>query len=612
MCGFLDPRLAVSLCIPICCAIWMGCIPTATAADRTTGYFPLPSHSPTPEVADPGEAIPAGEANASGLGGVADRTAPRGRRPYDGFDPTTAEDWRRYLQVWEAHHRNPADRAIRQFLGLPPEAAVIAIPRRGRSAPRELGWRLGTYRQIETPHFQLFTRGDEPSSQRIAEDLEKCFWIWTQTFFPLWEGSRQVSVALAGLSEATSVESFLMSKPARITTARKLKVVLFQNAAEYHAELGSQVPGIERSTGFYSDQMGITFLYAAEQDAAATRRHELVHQMFREATRSGLGRGRPGEQGDFWLVEGIAGYFESLWIGPRSATLGGWDSPRLQYARHRVVVGGDRLPWTELREDGLLAAQQRADLARWYAHAIAHTHRLLDDEQGRFRPWVFAALADLYRIPGGPALPTGLPETPPGLDPAGVNPPVAVDQRSGAEIALEKFLRIGDEDLISNRLDRSLRELCLAGCEVTGEGLAALTPQRQLDWLDLSRLPITDRDVIRLVPDPASLSQLSLEATKITPGLETWLGRVRRLRELDLSWTAADDRLLAALPDDSVLETLWLTGSQVGDEFLNKVGSLKELRAIDLQRTAVGDEALRRLRSRRPSLEINPLQLRIE
>ena len=185
MCGFLDPRLAVSLCIPICCAIWMGCIPTATAADRTTGYFPLPSHSPTPDRADPGEAIPAGEANASGLGGVADRTAPRGRRPYDGFDLTTAEDWRRYLQVWEAHHRNPADRAIRQFLGLPPEAAVIAIPRRGRSAPRELGWRLGTYRQIETPHFQLFTRGDEPSSQRIAEDLEKCFWIWTQTFFPL-------------------------------------------------------------------------------------------------------------------------------------------------------------------------------------------------------------------------------------------------------------------------------------------------------------------------------------------------------------------------------------------------------------------------------------------
>ncbi len=588
MCRVFPAAPATFLAL-LCCAVWLNGVRVTIAADRTTCFFPLPSDASSDSPLD----------------------TSRVRLPCDGFGPATPEGWRRYLQVWLAHQRDPSDAAIRQFLGLPPESAVTASSRRGRSAPRELGWRPGSYRQLETPHFQLFTRAEAQTSQQIVEDLERCYWIWTQTFYPLWEGSRQVSLALSGLDDSMPVAEFLSGSSARITTARKMKVVLFRDAAEYRQTLGRQVPGIEQSTGYYSDPMRITFLYAAEPDDAATRRHELVHQMFREATRSGLGRNPPGETRDFWLVEGIAGYFESLWIGSRDGTLGGWDSPRLQFARHRVLTRDDRMPMSELRADGREAAQQRADLARWYAHAIAQTHRLLDDpggsgdqqrddrsgtDRGVFRSWTFAKLAELYQIP------SQLKEPPSGFD----------DDRAEGDGLLESFLRVDDEDLLNNRVNRPLRELYLAKCEVTGAGLRSIPPQRTLQWLDLSRLPITDRDVTRLVPDPVDLQQLSLEETKVTPQLGSWLGKARHLRELDLSWTASDDQLMAVLPNESVLETLWLTGSGVSNDSIDKLGSLKELGAVDLQRTAVDAEGLRRLRRRKPKLEINPLELRTE
>ena len=113
------------------------------------------------------------------------------------------------------------------------------------------------------------------------------------------------------------------------------------------------MPGIERSTGYYNDQNQTIFLYVGDVDDAATRRHEMVHQLFREATRSSLRQDRmPAEQSGFWLIEGIAGYFESLKVGDRVATVGGWDASRLQFARYRTLALADVMPMEELERDG--------------------------------------------------------------------------------------------------------------------------------------------------------------------------------------------------------------------------------------------------------------------
>ena len=198
------------------------------AADRTTLFLPLAS-----EV----------EGSASVEGLFADIALAEQASP----------GWKAYRRLWQAHHADPANAGIRRFLGLPLEGDFESTAKRGRGAPRWLAWKSGSYAQVDTAHFVLYSKANREASMRVAEDLERCYWVWTQMFFPLWESSAQVSLAFREMGDDESVASFLESSPQRITTRRKLRVVLCGNADEYRKVLGA-TPGVELSTGFYSDQ----------------------------------------------------------------------------------------------------------------------------------------------------------------------------------------------------------------------------------------------------------------------------------------------------------------------------------------------------------------------
>ena len=556
-------RTAKQLVALLLLAVFCNANPLAAAADRTTFVVPRGEN-------DPAKSIDAGQFPDKTLG------------------DTSSTGWTAYMRVWKQHHQTPENTTIRRFLGLPLSGVIQAKGKAGRSAPRVLAWRAGSYRQIDTPHFTIYSKAGGEAAKRIAIDLENCYWIWTQMFFPFWEGAAQVSTVMSDLGDDQSVVEYLESHTSRLSVRRKLRVVLFADAQQYQSTLAKHIPGIERSTGFYSDPQQTIFLYAAQQDDAATRRHELVHQLFRQATRSSLGRNMPGEESGFWLVEGIAGYFESLHLDRGVATVGGWDASRLQFARYRMFAAGDSMPFTELIGDGRQAAQTRTDIARWYAHAIAHVHRLMDDGNTEHRQWLYRQLADCYRIKS----------TFQGQDP------------TDSERGLIEFLKIDDNVILQNPVDRELTQLCLVGCEVTANSLKTVPPSRAIQWLDLSRLPIRTEDVVRLAPNPGSLRQLSLEATKTDPGLASFFKQARGIEELDVSWLPLDDRTFDAIVSADKLQTLWLTGTKVSDQSIGKIASLRELQAVDLQRTNVTDAGLKKLKQARPNLNINPLELR--
>ena len=502
--------------------------------------------------------------------------------------------WKSYLRLWRAHHDDPADKSIRQYLGLPLSGSVQATSRRGRSAPRELQWAAGSYQQIDTPHFTIYSHADEQVASAVAEDLERCYWIWTQMFFPLWESSAQVTTTLAKLGDQ-DVADFLSKNKSRITIRRKLRVVLFRDSAEYYKTLGGEVPGVERSTGFYNDDMKLTFLFASPSDAdslndgAETRRHELVHQLFREATRSTLGKRKPAEGSEFWIIEGIAGYFESLRVAKDNATVGGWDSERLQFARYRMLSGGDVMPIAELRADGRVAAQKRGDIARWYAHAIAQTHHFMDGGEVGQRIGIYQILGRQYAIKAN-------------LSGGQIAP--------GIQRRLQRFLTLTDQRLGEAPIDYSLKQLCLSQCQVTAEALSTIPPTEKLEWLDLSRLPIGNESVTRLAPNPASVEQLTLEATKVDSGLNSWLGKASGLQELDLSWTPMNDQTIAAIAPARNLQVLWMTGTKVTDKSIDVISKMPNLQSVDLQRTSVTEAGIARLKAARSNLRVNPLELR--
>ena len=545
--------------------------PSLLAADRTTLYIPLASDT-KPETMRDG------------------RRADQIQYPDDAMGAAASDGWKAYIRLWKAHHNEPSNPKIRRFLGLPLEKSFHVTAKKGRGAPKLLRWTANSYAQVDTPHFVIYSKASEQSSLLVAEDLERSYWAWTQMFFPLWEAAAQVSAAISEMPEDMSVSEFLEENSSRITIRRKMRVVLLKDAADYQNTLAREVPGIERSTGYYDNFNQTIYLYASGSDDSATRRHELVHQMFREATRAGLRNKMPAENDGFWLIEGIAGYFESLWFGKHYATVGGWDSSRLQFARYRILVNRDQMPMSELRADGFTSAQKRSDLSRWYSHAIAQTHQLMESGNPASRLAIYRELARLYKIRS--KLPS-------------------VDQNEllgAADQGIRKFLAIDDEHILSNPIVSPPHQLVLADCQVTAQGLEVIPPSSELDWLDLAGAPITNGDVSRLVPNPSSLGQLRLERTRIDTAIAPWLSQATNLRELDLSSTRVGDKPIESLAAPN-LEVLWLTGSTVSDASIDAISKMNSLQSVDLQKTKVTPEGINRLRTARPQLEINPLQV---
>jgi Leucine-rich repeat (LRR) protein len=99
----------------------------------------------------------------------------------------------------------------------------------------------------------------------------------------------------------------------------------------------------------------------------------------------------------------------------------------------------------------------------------------------------------------------------------------------------------------------TLRDLRLAGCNISGTGLNALS---QLNSLDLSKVKVTDSVLSGLLP--LELSDLSLDDTNIDiPGLEK-LAAMRNLESLSLKGCAVGDSAIPALKTFPSLEQVYV------------------------------------------------------
>lgn len=553
---FTVPWMVVALLSTVCFA------PSAVAA-RFVTFVPLESSAPG---ADPDHV----------------RQQLGGRWPVDAdFDA----QWQAYLQAWRDHRRDPSDGPTRERLGLPPQAAVEVRVADGTSSARSLARRLRVNwnrpLRLDSEHFVLLADVDQQAAEQVAGQLERFHAVWTQLFFPLWKDRQRWERS---------------SQPPR-RAADKMRVVLFRNPDQYAAALAAEGPAILQSTGYYSTSARTTFLRLANDDASAatrrdqaeTRYHELTHQLLAEASDTRL-KVMPGARGGFWLAEAIAGYMESTHLGDGSASVGGWQASRLQFARHRVLSSGDAIPLRQLQSLGRPQFQRADDLSRLYSLAIAYCHLIIDQDDGAGLVEMLGRLARLYQIRlDGPA----------GRQRGAVDP---------EEQELRDYLTLDDKRLTPLRHD-DLTNLCLARCRLSPEALQRIAPQQHLRWLDLTGLPAASHDVRRLAPRSERLVQLSLEATQVDDRLNPWLARAARLEELDLSWTQLGDAALQALPGDLPLQTLWLTGSQVSDASLAKIAAMRQLQRVDLQRTGVSDAGRKRLGNQRPDLTIDPLEL---
>ena len=240
--------------------------------------------------------------------------------------------------------------------------------------------------QVRTDHFNVTTNHSLAAGAQLAAKLEQLYQVWQQAC-----GDFHL--------DRVDLQRRFEKGQAPGVQARPFQVVYYRTQADYNTALLSRQPRIAETLGIYFARQRESHFFATpasnsndsnSNDAQAndpTLYHEAVHQLFQEsrprsaagqrrAVRKNTGRAEVGSHDNFWAVEGIATWFESLrWhpspdaTTPGCFTLGEPNAGRLPAARQRLLADGYRVPLAELVLLGQHDLQTRTDLAPLYSQS---------------------------------------------------------------------------------------------------------------------------------------------------------------------------------------------------------------------------------------------------
>jgi hypothetical protein len=495
---------------------------------------------------------------------------------------------RAYQLLHEVLRENPNHAEARQILGYQKvgNAGWMLVgkstqPTPGRKAHPKYGWGAGKYWRHETPHYSIATSTSLKQAIDLGQKMEELHALWRQAFFSFWTNQPALEHRFGGGKEP------LVKEP------KKLDVVLFKDREEYVGALKPGEPKIELTTGIYLDKEQTVFLYAGDETRTATWYHEATHQLFQEIDRFPP---EPGSKGNFWMVEGMALYMESLTRHQISGaagspagsywTLGGWESDRLQFARYRGLSGDFLMPLDKLSAMGRKDLQASEDIRKIYSQAAGLSHFLMDAQDGLYREPAISIFRALYE----------------GRDTTGAFAKVLGTSNAELDRDYLAYLQVTDKDLTQLPSPERIRNLSLGRTKVSDAGLAHLTACKNLDWLDLSGTKMTDTGLASL-KDCSAITQLFLEGTKISDDSLTLIGKLSSLEELDLSAVPITDDGLARIAMLKKLKILHLTNSPISDAGLANLKSLSSLESLETSGTKVTAGGLKTLRGTLPKLK---------
>lgn len=434
--------------------------------------------------------------------------------------------------VYEILREDPNDERARNLLGFRRRderwSLAIRTPsvRAGSKQHPKFGWPAGSYWKVDSEHFQIVTNGSEKLAGELVETLEEFYNVWRQLF---------VRYCL----KRPAFQRMWLGRGSLPAGRGKFRVVVFRDREQYVLSLKTAEPNIDISTGVYLHSRRTTFLYAADKaKIMPTWRHEVTHQLLHETFKSG---GKVGAKGNFWIIEGIALYMESWRDFGDYVTVGGIDAERLQYARHRALSEGFRMPIADMVTLNRVALQADSRIRRIYSQAAGMAHFLMDGDSARHRESLLLYLRKVY---------------------ANNDEFITLAEEVGRsyeeldQLYLQ-YLKVTDERLLRLPDPGVATMFYLGNCQITDVGLESLRTQRFLQWLDLSEAAITDGGVHCLVDHP-QIQELNLQGTAISDAAVEILKTLPNLELLNVSKTnvsaAGLRRLLETLPDIEIVK----------------------------------------------------------
>ncbi|MGD9633810.1 MAG: DUF1570 domain-containing protein [Pirellulales bacterium] len=266
-----------------------------------------------------------------------------------------------------------------------PNAGWIAAEDAGKERPpgRD-GW------QVRTDNFLVVSNDSQQAAAELAARLERLYQIWRQLFAGFSYSDREVKQLFAGEREPRERH-------------RPFRVVYHRDKQDYVHKLQRRQPRIAETLGIYFDADREAHFFAGDDTNVdsqniATLYHEAVHQLFQETRPAAR---QVGRDANFWIVEGIATYFETLREHRDPAaglyyTIGESSAGRLPAARERLLVSGFYVPLDELTRLGKEPLQRFPELAKLYSQSAGLAAMLMDGDGGRYREPLVKYLIAVY------------------------------------------------------------------------------------------------------------------------------------------------------------------------------------------------------------------------
>ncbi|MBN1393793.1 MAG: DUF1570 domain-containing protein [Pirellulales bacterium] len=243
-----------------------------------------------------------------------------------------------------------------------------------RHADIRSGW------NVTTEHFSIRTNHSIEAAVTLGVKLERLHHIWQQLFLRYYSSQADVAALFDGRSRPGAAD------------APRLNVVLFRDREDYNRYFRASTPNIGISTGVYFGKKRRAYFFVGPECDERTMYHEATHQLFYESRRVSP---HAGLYSNFWIIEGIAMFMESLRQEGGYHVLGGLDDERIHAAK-RLLNDGFYVPLSEMVELGMDEFQQGELISKFYSQSAGLTNFLIFYDGGRYRDAVVSYLSAVY------------------------------------------------------------------------------------------------------------------------------------------------------------------------------------------------------------------------
>ncbi len=234
---------------------------------------------------------------------------------------------------------------------------------------------------VQTEHYTIRTNHSIETAVQLGVKLERLYRIWSQIFIRYYASEEYVIGLFDGRGRTRRIE------------LPRLSVVFFRDREDYNHTLQAAMPNIGKSIGFYLERTRTAYFFAGKDYADRTLYHEATHQLFHQSRRVAPS---VGGKANFWIVEGIAMYMESLRQEDGYYVLGGFDDQRMHAARVRLLRDDFYIPLEEFTTYGMERIQSDPRIATLYSQAAGLANFLVYYDGGRYRDALVAYLSAVY------------------------------------------------------------------------------------------------------------------------------------------------------------------------------------------------------------------------